>query len=133
MPRRINHSESRKLILKSFKDSRSSHKVFHDNWEVQLFAAALAFQRNKTSVFTDVDSGSGIDFTSFGGSYKWPGFMNAMALVKEGKPDILNSDAEESRIATFEQYADAGFDILNEDAVLDMNVIQLADYILDIN
>ena len=59
--------------------------------------------------------------------------MNAMALVKEGKPDILNSDAEESRIATFEQYADAGFDILNEDAVLDMNVIQLADYILDIN
>ena len=58
--------------------------------------------------------------------------MNAMALVKEEKPDILNSDAEESRIAIFEQYADAGFDILNEDAVLEMNVIQLADYILDI-
>ena len=132
MPRRINHSESRKLILKSFKDSKSAHKVFQDNWEVQLFAAALAFQRNASSKFTDPVTGSGIDFTSFGGSYRWPGFINAMALVKEGRPDVLNSDSEENRITVFEEYADAGFDILSEDAVLDMNVIQLADYILDI-
>jgi dnd system-associated protein 4 len=132
MPRRINHSESRKLILKSFKESRSPHKVFQEFWEVQLFAAALAFQRNQLSKLTDVNSGSAIDFNSFAGSYMWPGFMNAMSLVKEGQPDVLNSESEEDRIAFFEQYADAGLEILNNDAVHEMNVIQLADYILEI-
>lgn len=130
MTKRINHSESKKLILKSFKDSRSKHKVFHEYWEVQLFAASVAFQRDVSSKLTAV-SGSSIDFITFGGTM-WPGCHNAMALVKEGKPDVLNSDYEDRRIEIFEEYAEAGLDILNDDAVHEMSVIQLADYILDI-
>lgn len=129
MTKRINHSESKKLILKSFKDSRSKHKVFHEYWEVQLFAASVAFQRNVSSKLTAV-SGSSIDFMTFSGTM-WPGCLNAMALVEEGKPDVLNSDFEDTRIRIFEEYADAGLDILNDDAVHEMSVIQLADYILE--
>jgi len=61
----------------------------------------------------------------------WPGCLNAMALVNEEKPDVLNSDFEDTRIRIFEEYADAGLDILNDDAVHEMSVIQLADYILE--
>jgi len=116
----------------------SGVKVFGQIWEVQLFAAAIGFAESKRSRLvdaggkSDADSATGIDFTTFNGSGAWPGFINALALVDANDPECLNAggEEEESRIRAFEEYANAGFEILRDKAVADMSPVDLADYIL---
>ena len=129
--RRINHSTSAKSTISSFTDRTSENKIFHRDWEVQLLAAAVGFQKSQCFNLKD-KTGSAIEFSTFNSSGLWPGFINCMALVEEGNPDILTSDSSnvERRISLFEKYAEAGFTILESEVVSEMSLVGFADFII---
>ena len=116
-------------------------RAFTQIWEIQLFAAAVGFATARRAPLLDErgrpdgDSGTGIDFATFSGSGAWPGFLNALALVDTGSPECLNSgeENEELRLKAFEEYANAGFEILRDKAAADMSVVDLADFILSLS
>lgn len=130
--RRINHSTAGRVILESFADASAEKKIFLLNWEVQLFAVALGFAKNKSEALRDVNAGGGIDYDTFKGSGVWPGFINTLSLVEKGNPDVLcaNEDRDEDRIKLFEHYAEGGFSQIAMDGVQEMDVISFADYVI---
>lgn len=130
--RRINHSTAGRAILESFADASADKKIFQQNWEIQLFAVALGFAKQKGEVLKDVNTGGGIDFDTFKASGVWPGFINSISLVEKGNPDVLCSDEvrDEERIKLFEQYAEGGFSQISADGVQEMDLISFADYVI---
>lgn len=139
MPRRITRSSSRAPYISQMLAVRQGRpRSFVQIWEIQLFAAAVGFASARRAALVDAkgkpdgDSSTGIDFATFSGSGAWPGFLNALALVDAGSPECLNNgeENEEYRVKAFEEYANAGFDILRDKAAADMSVVDLADFIL---
>jgi len=139
MPRRITRSTSKSAYVSQILAVRPSKaKVFGQIWEVQLFAAAVGFASARRSSLVDAkgkpdgDSSTAIDFSTFSGSGAWPGFINALALVDAKDPECLNAgeENEEIRVRAFEEYANAGIEILHDNAVADMSVVGLADFIM---
>ena len=130
--RRINHSTAGRVILESFADASSEKKIFQQNWEIQLFAAALGFAKKKHETLWDVNTGGGIDFDTFKASGVWPGFINSLSLVEKENPDVLCSDEvlDEERIKLFEQYAEGGFSQIAADGVQEMDVVSFANYVI---
>lgn len=130
--RRINHSTAGRAILESFAGTPADKKIFQQNWEIQLFAAALGFAKHKSEALRDVNTGGGIDFDTFKASGVWPGFINSLSLVEKGSPDVLCSDEtrDEERIRLFEQYAEGGFSQIDIDGVQEMDLVSFADYVI---
>lgn len=130
--RRINHSTAGRAIFESFADASADKKIFQQNWEIQLFAAALGFAKHKSEVLRDVNAGGGIDFDTFKASGVWSGFINSLSLVEKGSPDVLCSDEtrDEEKIRLFEQYAEGGFSQIDIDGVQEMDLISFADYVI---
>ena len=60
------------------------------------------------------DAGKSIDFSYFGGTPAWPGFIHLLGLVEVDDPRILNPDQDkiDLRIQHFEEYANGGMSIM---------------------
>ena len=90
--------------------------VFREIWKLLLFAAQIGIKNDKRQPLSNIDSGKGIDQSTFGNSPAWPGILYLIGLVETDNPDILSnsSEAEEQRIAIFQEYANGGLEILKE-------------------
>jgi len=100
--------------------------VFKEIWRLLLFAAQIGIQEHRRESLLSVDSGKGIDQTTFGNSPSWPGLCYLIALVEEDNSEILSgtADAEDLRLAIFQEYANGGLSTLREhfgDKVIDLD------------
>lgn len=97
-----------------FGPAGSDKRIFSHYWEVQLFAASVAFQRGLKEDLPD-KNGTDIDYDTFKPCGYWAGFLNCIALVDSGNPDHLLPEYEEYRISLFERYAESGLRILDSE------------------
>lgn len=116
-------------MIESFFNQEGGKRIFSYFWEVQLLAAALAFERGVKSDLPD-RNGTDIDFDTFKNCGFWPGFINCIALVETRKSDSLLPEFEEQRISLFEQYSEAGLRLLESEGFADLGEVTFARKIL---
>ena len=112
--RRIQRATDKEDVIKAF--TQSPQAPFKEIWRLMVFAALLGYKEDRKERLKEIDTGKGIDERYFANSTAWPGLLYLIALVEAGKPTVLSgeSEQEEYRIATFEQYANGGLSILKE-------------------
>lgn len=112
--RRIHRAKDKEEIIQSL--THESTGAFKEIWRLLLFAAVLGFKLGKREALAEVDTGRGIDQSSFGNSPSWPGILYLIGLVENSTTDLLASseEAESARIQMFEEYANGGLSVLKE-------------------
>ncbi len=112
--KRIHRANDKEEIIKSLISDQIG--VFKEIWRLLLFAAQVGIRNNKRESLKSVDSGKGIDQSTFGNCPAWPGIIYLMSLVETGSSTCLfgSSNAEDDRIAVFQEYANGGLSILQE-------------------
>jgi dnd system-associated protein 4 len=104
--KRIHRARDKEDIIAAW---TSEQGVFGEIWRLLLFAAQVGFHER-------IDSGKGIDQSTFGNCRSWPGFSYLLSLVESNSSEVLTgtSNAEELRIAIFQEYANGGLSIMKE-------------------
>ncbi len=122
--RRIRRAKDKEPLIERL--TKKGDNKFGDIWRLSLFAAALGFAYKKREKVLEYDSGKAIDFSYFGGSPCWPGFIHLLGLITQDNPDILNPDPTnvDLRISIFEEYMNGGLGIINSET-------ESRDYSLD--
>jgi dnd system-associated protein 4 len=129
MARRIYTSSRGRVVIESFFNPEGGRKIFSHYWQVQLFAAAIAFERGVKCELPD-KNGTDIDFDAFKNCGFWPGFINCIALIDKGDADLLLPESEDKRVILFEQYSEAGLMILESEGFADLGEVTLARKVL---
>ena len=129
MARRIYTSSRGRVVVESFFNPEGGRKIFSHYWQVQLFAAAIGFERGVKCELPD-KNGTDIDFDAFKNCGFWPGFINCIALIDKGDADLLLPESEDKRVAVFEQYSEAGLMILESEGFADLGEVTLARKLL---
>lgn len=90
--------------------------VFKEIWKLLLFAAQVGVRNGRREPLGSVDSGKGIDQTTFGNCPAWPGLMYLMALTETESTICMSGapEAEDIRISVFQEYANGGLSILQD-------------------
>jgi dnd system-associated protein 4 len=112
--KRIHRASDKEEIIKLLMADQVG--IFKEIWRLLLFAAQVGVKNGKREVLRSVDSGKGIDQSTFGNCPSWPGIIYLMALTESGSSDTLagSPEAEDTRIALFQEYANGGLSILRE-------------------
>jgi dnd system-associated protein 4 len=110
--KRIHRATDKEELIKEL--AGDSTRIFGAIWKLLLFAAQIGVANQRREPLAAVDSGKGIDQSTFSNCSAWPGVVYLMALVESGHTRALTADAEEERIALFEQYANGGLSMLQE-------------------
>ncbi len=112
--KRIHRASDKEEIIKLLMADQVG--IFKEIWRLLLFAAQVGIQNKKRDTLKSVDSGKGIDQSTFGNCPSWPGILYLMALAESGASDALagSQDAEDTRIAIFQEYANGGLSILRD-------------------
>jgi len=112
--KRIHRASDKDDIIKSMTSEQLG--VFREIWKLLLFAAQVGVANNTREPLSAIDSGKGIDQSTFGNSASWPGVVYLMSLVETNDSDSLSgmTEAEESRISVFQEYANGGLGVLKE-------------------
>lgn len=100
--------------------------VFKEIWKLLLFAAQIGISNSRREPLKAIDSGKGIDQSTFGNCSSWPGIMYLMSLVETGKSEILSGtpEAEDGKITIFQEYANGGLSVMQDffkDRTLDLD------------
>lgn len=100
--------------------------VFREIWRLLLFAAQIGVANKRREPLTSIDSGKGIDQSTFGNCPSWPGVVYLIGIVETDGANILvsSADAEEKRLTAFQEYANGGLSILQDyfkDRVVDLD------------
>jgi dnd system-associated protein 4 len=109
--RRIHRAKNKDGIIRQLMDDLG---VFREIWRLLLFSAMLGARAGRRISLGDVDSGKGIDQSTFGNCGAWPGVVHLLAIVEKQESTVLADVSEEARIAMFEEYANGGLEILQE-------------------
>ncbi len=90
--------------------------VFKEIWRLLLFAAQIGVANKRSEPLGAIETGKGIDQSTFGNCPSWPGVLYLIALAETGNSDSLSGSAtaEEARIASFQEYANGGLSVLKE-------------------
>ena len=90
--------------------------AFKEIWRLLMFAVQVGFRNSRREKLDAVDSGKGIDQSTFGNNPAWPGVLYLIALAEKGVADSLSggSENEEERIAIFQEYANGGLAVMQE-------------------
>jgi dnd system-associated protein 4 len=90
--------------------------VFKEIWKLLLFAAQVGFANDRREPLKSIDSGKGIDQSSFGNCSSWPGVIYLIALAETEKSESLSGgqEAEDSRINVFQEYANGGLSVMQD-------------------
>jgi dnd system-associated protein 4 len=112
--KRIQRSNDKEEIIKSLMSEQVG--VFREIWKLLLFAAQVGMRNSKREPLKVVDTGKGIDQSTFGNCPAWPGVLYLMALAETQKSDCLSGsdNAEDERVTVFQEYANAGLSILQD-------------------
>lgn len=112
--KRIYRSKDKEPIISALMSDQVG--VFKEIWRLLLFAAQLGYDAKKREPLTDVDTGKGIDQTTFGNCPSWPGVTYLMGLVANNSSDVLQgtAEAEDERLAIFQEYANGGLALIEE-------------------
>lgn len=112
--KRIHRATDKEDIVRALTSEQVG--VFREIWKLLLFAAQIGIANKKREPLKGVDSGKGIDQSTFGNCPSWPGVTYLMSLVETERSESLSgtSDAEDNRILVFQEYANGGLSILAE-------------------
>ena len=90
--------------------------VFREIWRLLMFAAQVGYRNSRREALSAIDSGKGIDQSTFGNNPSWPGVMFLIALADAGSADALGGapESEERRLVAFQEYANGGLSVLQE-------------------
>lgn len=112
--KRIQRANDKEEIVKSLMADQVG--VFKEIWRLLLFAAQVGIKNGKRESLNSIDSGKGIDQSTFGNCPAWPGIIYLMSLAETESSSCLfgSSEAEDGRIAVFQEYANGGLSILQE-------------------
>lgn len=112
--RRVQRATDKEEMIKLL--TQGPDAPFREIWRLMLFAAALGYRENRRIQLVHIDTGKGIDDRIFSNSPVWPGFLYLLALVCTSESDSLSGSNErcEQRITFFEEYANGGLAILQE-------------------
>lgn len=124
--KRIHRARDKEEIINSLTNEKVG--VFKEIWKLLLFAAQVGIQAQKREVLASVDSGKGIDQSTFGNCLSWPGICYLTALVEEDSSESISgkTGAEDLRLTIFQEYANGGLSILKEyfaDRTVDLDAI----------
>jgi len=127
--KRIHRAKDKEQIINALMSDNVG--VFKEIWRLLLFAAQLGYNTNRREPLVSVDTGKGIDQTTFGNCPSWPGVAYLMGLVENDSSDVLQgtAEAEDERLAIFQEYANGGLSSIEEQ--FDGRVIDL-DGLLDL-
>jgi dnd system-associated protein 4 len=112
--KRIQRASDKEEIIKALMAEQVG--VFKEIWRLLIFTAQVGFKNERREPLKAVDAGKGIDQSTFGNCPAWPGVLYLMSLADSGKSDCLSgtTEAEEERIASFQEYANGGLTVLKE-------------------
>ncbi len=112
--KRIQRANDKEEIIKSLMSDQIG--VFKEIWRLLLFASQIGMRNKRREALKSVDSGKGIDQTTFGNCPAWPGILYLMSLAETDNPSCLfgSSEAEDERISVFQEYANGGLSILQD-------------------
>ena len=122
--RRIQRSADKESLVQTL--TTGENPPFKEIWRLLIFAAAVGQSRGRREPLKTVDSGKAIPAAIFSNSTAWPGFHYLMALVEKDDSEILGGgdDREDARLAIFEEYANGGLSIIQEE-------LEKGSYLLD--
>jgi len=88
--------------------------VFKEIWKLLLFAAQIGMSNNRRESLINIESGKGIDQSTFGNCPSWPGIVYLLSLVETEQSELLSGtqEAEDSRITIFQEYANGGLSVM---------------------
>lgn len=106
--KRIQRANDKEEIIKSLMSDQVG--VFKEIWKLLLFAAQVGMRNDDRRPLISVDTGKGIDQSTFGNCPAWPGVLYLMSLVETQNTNCLSgsSDVEDERILVFQEYANGG-------------------------
>lgn len=112
--KRIHRSKDKQEIIELL--TSDSLGVFSQLWRLQLFSAQIGLAHARRIPLESVDSGKGIDQSTFGNCGAWPGILYLIAITEANSAEPLSShqSAEDYRISAFEEYSNGGLDVLRE-------------------
>ena len=69
---------------------------------------------NRRESLINIESGKGIDQSTFGNCPSWPGIVYLLSLVETEQSELLSGtqEAEDSRITIFQEYANGGLSVM---------------------
>lgn len=109
--RRIHRAKDKEPTIKALVDDLGA---FKEIWRILLFAALLGVKAQRREKLREIDSGKGIDQSTFGNCSAWPGILHLLALVEAQDAAVLSVASEEGRITLFEEYANGGLSVIAE-------------------
>lgn len=112
--KRIQRASDKEEIIKSLMSDQVG--VFKEIWKLLLFAAQIGVKNHVRTPLKAADPGKGIDQTTFGNCPAWPGVLYLMTLAETQRSESLSGsqDAEDERVAVFQEYANGGLAILQD-------------------
>jgi dnd system-associated protein 4 len=109
--RRIQRAKDKEDVIKLMGEELG---VFKEIWKLLLFAASLGYCQKKRHPLGEIDTGKGIDQSTFGNCRAWPGIVHLFALVDHSDSSVLADENEDERLLAFEEYANGGLSMLKE-------------------
>lgn len=112
--KRIQRASDKEDIIRSLMADQIG--IFKEIWRLLLFAAQIGIKNSKKEPLKSVDSGKGIDQSTFGNCAAWPGVLYLISLVESESTNALSgsTEAEDQRISIFQEYANGGLSILQD-------------------
>lgn len=112
--KRIHRAKDKEEIIAELMSEKVG--IFKEIWRLLMFSAQVGLQEKKRETLKNIDTGKGIDQSTFGNSPAWPGVCYLMALVEDNTSDVLSGkpEAEDLRLSIFQEYANGGLAILQD-------------------
>lgn len=110
--RRVHRATDKDEIVKQL--TTGDPPMFREIWKLLMFAAQVGYKAGNRQPLTQIDAGKGIDQSTFSNSPAWPGLVYLLALASTERTDALagTAEAEEQRIAIFQEYVNGGLALL---------------------
>ena len=110
--KRVHRAVDKEEIIKLLTSEQLG--IFREIWRLLMFAAQVGYRNGRRDALKTIDSGKGIDQSTFGNSPVWPGVVYLLCVAENGSAEVLSGSAvaEESRLTAFQEYANGGLAIL---------------------
>jgi dnd system-associated protein 4 len=111
--RRIQRDSTHEDLIKIL--TTGDGAIFKEIWRLMLFASSVGIAHGKRKPLKNVDSGKNIPDSYFG-TPGWPGYLHLLGITETGGSDILHGTEknQEIVISAFEEYANAGLEIIGQ-------------------